>query len=549
MDIKDTYPKAEETFSLGTSDHAEALRLVRIKAVEVDRKFEALRQQLLLQSKPPLKELSDAQITKISDIYYAHRLEEDEELRLSGFYDEDEPRPDLPTLSFEEYAELIEDTGSVDKNHYARGKVDEFYLGEVDEVLSWENINLRLSPSSPSRKKLARALQAASIKARKDIALRNEGEVVETPKTEVTGISPTFPLLSAAVEDWASEKARTRWVAKTEREHRVWMGHFVSLVGYKPINKYTKADGRVFKLLLLKLPANWNKYDVLKELPIDKAADKAAEDGLPPMSDSNVNKLIGFVSSFWHWAKENFDDALANPFKGLKIKTTKDVRDERDPFSTEELGTIFKAPIFTGCKSRRQWQQQGSLILRDTGLYWVPLISLFTGMRLGEIIQLYTADVREEDGILYFSVNKDGEDKRLKNSNSRRDIPVHPMLIDLGLLDYVERQRQSNEQRVFPDLPMGEDGYYSSPFSKHFSRFLKSVGVKRSKNAFHSFRHSFEDACRDSDVPKETMDAIQGHGEDGQSRRYGRGYMLQKRSEAMNRIRYRDLDLSHLLPK
>jgi len=42
--------------------------------------------------------------------------------------------------------------------------------------------------------------------------------------------------------------------------------------------------------------------------------------------------------------------------------------------------------------------------------------------------------------------------------------------------------------------------------------------------------------------------SVNKDGEDGQSRRYGRGYMLQKRAEAMNRIRYRDLDLSHLLP-
>ena len=43
---------------------------------------------------------------------------------------------------------------------------------------------------------------------------------------------------------------------------------------------------------------------------------------------------------------------------------------------------------------------------------------------------------------------------------------------------------------------MGADGYYSSPFSKHFNR-------------------AFEDACRECHVPEEVMDAIQGHGEEG----------------------------------
>ncbi|WP_216367918.1 hypothetical protein [Oceanidesulfovibrio marinus] len=93
---------------------------------------------------------------------------------------------------------------------------------------------------------------------------------------------------------------------------------------------------------------------------------------------------------------------------------------------------------------------------------------------------------------------------------------------------------------------MGEDGYYSSPFSKWFSRLLRNAGVKSKKNAFHSFQHCFEDACRDSDISKEIMDALQGHGEEGMSDRYGRGYFLQKLNEAMQRLQYRGLDLDHL---
>ncbi len=109
-----------------------------------------------------------------------------------------------------------------------------------------------------------------------------------------------------------------------------------------------------------------------------------------------------------------------------------------------------------------------------------------------------------------------------------------------------ERRSQQNENRLFPDLLMGRDGYYSSPFSKHFNRFLTSVGIKHRRNAFHSFRHCFEDACRDCDISKEVMDALQGHGEEGMSARYGRGFMLRKLDEAMRKLQYRDLDLSHL---
>ncbi len=355
-----------------------------------------------------------------------------------------------------------------------------------------------------------------------------------------------MPLLSAAVEEWASEKSRTSWVEKTEREHRLWMQHFIDIAGDRLLSEYTKADGRIFKSILLKLPANWNKIDELKGLSLGKAADRASHSGFPPMSDNNVNKLIGFVSSFWNWADSNFDDVSPNPFKGLKIKVRRQAREERDPFSIDELSSIFKAPIYTGCKSVRAWKQIGTLIPKDAGIFWVPLISLFSGMRMGEIIQLYTGDIREEEGILFFDINGDGEDKRLKTANSKRFIPVHHSLCDMGFKDFVEHQRKLGHTRLFPDLKMGNDGYYSSPFSKHFRRFLESVGVKNRKNAFHSFRHCFEDACRNSDVPKEVMDALQGHGEQGMSSRYGRGYHLQKLNEEMQKVRYRGLNLGYL---
>ena len=546
VDIKDTYPKAEETFSLRTKDYQEAVRRVRVAAVEVDRKFDDHRRQLAQQSKPPVKELSDAEIKRIGEVYYAHLLDEDEDTRLHGFYDEDGPLPETPLPTFEEYADLHDAIDNVTRHDFARGKVDTFYASEAEEVLSWDNVNLRLDPASPSWRKLARELQAASIKAVQAIRERNQGEVVVTPQT--SGLEPQSrsPLLSIAVEEWAAEKARTSWVAKTEHEHRTWISHFIAVIGDRTLDAYTKSDARAFKAILLKLPANWNKYAELQGLPVDKAAAKADKLGLEPMSDSNVNKLLGFVGSFWNWASKHYDEAPASPFRGLKISQRKRVRDERDPFTVDELNAIFSAPLYTGCKSIHHWQKPGNLIPRDSGLYWVPLISLYTGARLGEIIQLYVEDVRDEHGIVFFDINDHGDDKRIKTAYSERSVPIHKHLLEIGIMDLVEKRRRQGQKRLFPDLPMGEDGYYSSPFSKKFSRFLKTVGVKHKKNAFHSFRHSFEDACRDSDIPTEVMDALQGHGPEGMSKRYGRGYYLTKLNEAMERFQIRDLELGHL---
>lgn len=547
VDIKDSYPKSEETFSLKTKDYQKALKLVRVASVEVDKRFEEHRRMLAQQAQPARQELSDEEIKRIGEVYYAFRLEEDDHTREVGFFDEDGELPEFPIPSFEEYADQIDGLDSLTRSEYARGKTAFHYDDEALEVLSWTNVNIKLDPKSPSLKKVARAIQAADIKAATVIRERNKGEVIETPM--VPGLAPESltPLLSQATEEWYQEKRRTTWVAKTEAEHRVWMGHFLTVIGDRPLDKYTKADARAFKSILMKLPANWNKHAALGGLSVDKAAQKAVKLGMEPMSDSNVNKLLGFVGSFWNWASGHYDETPVSPFRGLKIKLRKRIRDERDPFDVDELHAIFNAPLYTGCKSTYHWQRPGDVVLRDSGLFWVPLISLHTGARLGEIIQLYVEDVKEEHGVLFFDINDNGDDKRLKTPYSLRSVPVHQSLLDMGLMSLVEKRQKQKDKRLFPDLSMGEDGYYSSPFSKKFSRFLKAIGVKRKKNAFHSFRHCFEDACRDSDITKEVMDALQGHGEEGMSKRYGRGYYLRKLSEGMERLQFRDLNLEHLI--
>jgi len=69
----------------------------------------------------------------------------------------------------------------------------------------------------------------------------------------------------------------------------------------------------------------------------------------------------------------------------------------------------------------------------------VPLIGLYSGMRLGEIIQLYVVDVKLEDAIYYFNVTPSPSDetgpdvKSVKNLSSIRIVPVHSELIKLGL--------------------------------------------------------------------------------------------------------------------
>ena len=566
-DITDTYGKVEETISLRTKDYSDALRLVKIKAVEVDERFEAHRRELTLTAQPYLKELTEEQVKRFGEVYYAYLLEEDDESRLEGF-DEFEDidgervwvgeRSKTPRSTFEEHTDGIEFMLEGAKHDLARGKVDEFTKSETEEVLSWVGLELKLVKGSPSWPLLYRELNR-SIKRASEVRLnRNEGNVVETPKVDSASqvqapSASRLPLLSTAIGQWVSNM-EYNWSLKTKKGNVRWVQDFLEICGDRALDDYSKIDGRLFKETFERLPRGWRIRDDLKNLHINKAALKANKLNLKPMARDNINKGVGKVSLFWVWADaQYFDDNAPQPLKGLKYKIKKNPRGERNPFSTEQLTKIFTSPIFTGCKSETHWALTGTEVLKKSPKYWVPMIALFTGARLGEICQLEVDDIKTEKGIPYFNIDGalaserlDGE-KGIKTLNARRKIPVHPILLETGFLNYFQHIKTTKQKRLFPLLKSGADGSYSDHFSKHFGRHLVACDAKTSKTSFHSFRHNFEDACGNAKITGDVRDTLQGHSSGGMRARYGsRNIELEILHKEIIRIEYPDLDLLHL---
>lgn len=247
-DIVGTYGKREELISLRTKDRAEALRRVRIKAVEVDNLFEAHRRAM--RSSPAeaqaVDELTDDQIQAIKAVYHAHLLEEDEAIRLDGFEDDQDTVPPLPVPTFEERQDEIDLMDVQGRHLRGRFNVDRFYGAEVEEVASWPSVNLSVRAGTLAFKQFAAALQDAVIQAAVDMRSRNAGDYVPTPSVD-TKTPPRFPKLSAAVDDWIKEKSKEDWTEATAREHQVWTEQFMLLCGDRPIDEYGKDDARRFK--------------------------------------------------------------------------------------------------------------------------------------------------------------------------------------------------------------------------------------------------------------------------------------------------------------
>ena len=124
----------------------------------------------------------------------------------------------------------------------------------------------------------------------------------------------------------------------------------------------------------------------------------------------------------------------------LLKKPKKPIEAKEMAYSCEQLRLIF------GC---RQYLEG---TFKRSSDYWLPLLAVMTGAREAELCQLAVSDIGQDikTGMWLVDLNAKGE-KKLKNQSSKRAVPIHPQLIELGLLDYVSLARARGEQRLFPN--------------------------------------------------------------------------------------------------
>jgi integrase len=280
--------------------------------------------------------------------------------------------------------------------------------------------------------------------------------------------------------------------------------------------------------LLAVLPANASKR--FRNMSLIQAAEHARTDGIAPMNPATANAYLSRLSTMFKWAVRQWL-IERNPAEGLTVAEPEgDPRSARAPFSLDQLKAIFAPPRYSQLKGARRW---------------IPLLALFTGMRLNEICQLTVDDLTTEYGLAVIQVRA-GTGKRLKTDNAQRVIPIHEELIRCGLLEFVDRMRRAGHDRLFPELQLDRRGYYSDRYQKWFGRYLDEAGARAPKTSFHSFRHAFTDALRRAGATGEVIDGLLGWSRGDMRGRYGSGPWLGMLAEVMARIEYPGLDLSHL---
>lgn len=172
-------------------------------------------------------------------------------------------------------------------------------------------------------------------------------------------------------------------------------------------------------------------------------------------------------------------------------------------------------------------------------------------MRQNEICQLYVEDVKSEvistgEEVFYFELNED-KDKHLKNDNAYRQVPIHPKLVELGLLDYINEVKKRHH-RLWPNLELHPvEKRYGTLYSSRFSTFFRSQITTEKNQVFHCLRHNASTQLLNNAVkykiPKDLMNRLVGHepAEDETSQAYFDGYDIEALYEGIKTLNFDDV--------
>jgi len=450
----------------------------------------------------------------------------------------------------------FDDECRTDSRYAAHGFVDAQYVAALRDVIAGaaddqgilETLggiasryqragNLRAPFGSPGWREAARALAVAELESLARQVERDEGDFTGQPSNPLLTAKPepvasandplafriidpdrSVKTLGEILPDFIAERKPTDDTAK---QYKVAVRLFEEVLGEdKPVYRITKGDVISFKKALQELPANRTKR--FSDLTVPEVIKENKSRAVPfqPIKTKTINnKYLSALRSILAWCANN-EVLPDNPATGIKVEARKTGEDDRLPFTPGDLAKIFSSERF---KTRPFDETQ-----------WAMLISLFTGMRAAEVAQMKLDSIRTERGVLVFAVEEKTKTKK------RRLIPVHSILVALGLNDRVTALRAKSATHLLPDwYQKGEaKSNWSAYINKAFNVTTKKNLDITGRKTFHSFRHNFTTGLTHAGVDDAIKRALCGHADQSAHAVYVHGHAVEAMKEAIEKLRF-----------
>jgi integrase len=152
------------------------------------------------------------------------------------------------------------------------------------------------------------------------------------------------------------------------------------------------------------------------------------------------------------------------------------------------------------------------------------LLSLFSGLRIGECLALTWADINLEEGRIFV---KDTKNKR--NRHAYITAEIREML----------NRRHQGQSKADYILGRGKRQYLDTSIRSHFNQAVNDLGLndgitdRRQKLVFHSLRHTFASWLVQMGKPLYTVSRLMGHSSIKMTERYAHLAPETQRAAAM----------------
>lgn len=268
--------------------------------------------------------------------------------------------------------------------------------------------------------------------------------------------------------------------------------------------------------------------------------DRLSDDPARQISSYSATRYRRSIQAFFRWAFEE-DHIAQDPAATLKIAVKKgEVKRTPAPFSNDELSQLFAAPLYAGYQSVSRLTFPGK-IHRRLEHWWSGILPMFTGLRASELAQLLPSDFVFDGDLPHVKIRREDDEgnvvKTTKTEASVRNVPLHPILLQLGLREFVARQAKASKERVFRSIARGTHRS-STGLTKFWTKVLKGAGVWKPGRATHVWRHTVVACLRRNGVPEEDVAAVVGHSRQSVTAGYGGAYPLSRLSDSIARLDY-----------
>ena len=344
------------------------------------------------------------------------------------------------------------------------------------------------------------------------------------------------------VEEYFNWKELEGTASGSLYEKRKVIEDFIEVSKVEMISDVTKDRIRNYIQIESKLPLHRSKNPRFRDKSVEEILLMEDVEG---QGVKNINKKISILTTFGNWCEKNgyFEQ---NNFRGMKFDS-KQKRLERENFTDQDLKKILNPQTYLSSTIQGISSVTKKPISNREAYYWIFLLGIFSGMRTNEMTQLRLDDFQQIDGVWMIQVDET-EETRVKTRNSIRKVPVHPKLIELGILDYIQKLRKQKQDRFFWELKMVR-GKYGKEVSRFYNeKYLKEVGVwKQTVKVLYCTRHTLIHNLYRKGVDENVIKTLVGHEKEFTMKHYGgnpydAGHLLNE----ISKVEYSSVDFEGL---